>query len=129
MSEQGSGIWVPSPPEHANDGYKIMVCPCPGGAYLGARKEGTPCRCERCGFITAEQLGAILAVELRAAATALVPDAHEEAHRQVCATQHLSDRTSAHVALDVATEWLRARADALAPRVVRGDGGEGSGRE
>ena len=36
-------------------GYSIGICRCDGGPYLGARKMGTPCRCERCGFITQDQ--------------------------------------------------------------------------
>ena len=36
-------------------GYDVLICTCPEGPYLGARKMGTPCCCERCGFITADQ--------------------------------------------------------------------------
>lgn len=42
------------------EGYSLNVCTCAGGPYLGARRIGTPCRCERCGFITRDQLDAIL---------------------------------------------------------------------
>lgn len=48
-------------------GYSVQVCSCPEGAYLGARMAGTPCRCERCGFMTPEQFDA-LNVEARRAA-------------------------------------------------------------
>ncbi len=48
---------------------------------------------------------------LREAAGALLPEVHESAHREVVANEHMSDRTSAHVALDVATTWLLERAD------------------
>jgi len=37
------------------DGYDIGLCACDEGPYLGARKAGTPCCCERCGFITLDQ--------------------------------------------------------------------------
>lgn len=36
-------------------GYDIQLCECPEGPYLGARKMGTPCCCERCGFMTSDQ--------------------------------------------------------------------------
>jgi len=36
--------------------YDVSVCRCDAGPYLGARKAGTPCCCEVCGFITQEQL-------------------------------------------------------------------------
>lgn len=36
-------------------GYSIAICACSGGPYLGARKMGTPCCCERCGLMTQEQ--------------------------------------------------------------------------
>jgi hypothetical protein len=54
---------------------------------------------------------------LREAADEVLSATHERAHDEVCATQHLSDRTSAHVALDVAADWLRARADRIADNV------------
>lgn len=40
-------------------GYSLAVCTCPRGPHLGARKAETPCCCEDCGFITADQLDAI----------------------------------------------------------------------
>lgn len=43
------------------DGFSINLCTCPDGAYLGARKAGTPCCCERCGFMTREQWDALAA--------------------------------------------------------------------
>lgn len=46
--------------DRARSGYAVEVCRCEEGAYLGARKAGTPCRCERCGFMTADQLAAIV---------------------------------------------------------------------
>lgn len=36
-------------------GYDIGLCQCYGGPRLGARKAGTPCCCERCGFMTPDQ--------------------------------------------------------------------------
>lgn len=36
-------------------GFSVAVCDCPEGPYIGARKSGTPCCCERCGFMTREQ--------------------------------------------------------------------------
>ena len=45
----------------SESGYALTVCSCEGGPYLGARKAGTPCCCEVCGFITQEQLDALLA--------------------------------------------------------------------
>lgn len=47
---------------------------------------------------------------LSAAADELLSATHERAHREVCAHEHRSDRTSAHVALDVAANWLHALA-------------------
>src|SRR3546814_13208205 len=44
-----------SGPRCDQDGYAIRLCTCEEGAYLGARLGGTPCRCERCGFITLDQ--------------------------------------------------------------------------
>lgn len=41
-------------------GYGIALCSCKEGPYLGARMAGTPCRCERCGFMTREQWDAIV---------------------------------------------------------------------
>lgn len=46
--------------DRARSGYAVEVCRCEEGAYLGARKAGTPCCCERCGFMTADQLAAIV---------------------------------------------------------------------
>lgn len=42
-------------------GYTVEICACPDGAYLGARKAGTPCCCERCGYMTRDQYDALLA--------------------------------------------------------------------
>lgn len=44
----------------AHRGYDLTVCRCEGGPYLGARKAGTPCCCERCGFITEDQRAVIV---------------------------------------------------------------------
>jgi len=41
-------------------GYAVSICACPEGPYLGARKAGTPCCCERCGFMTQEQYEALV---------------------------------------------------------------------
>ena len=41
-------------------GYSIALCRCADGPYLGARKMGTPCCCERCGFMTQDQWDALL---------------------------------------------------------------------
>lgn len=41
------------------EGYSIMLCTCPEGPYLGARKAGSPCCCERCGYMTIDQMQAI----------------------------------------------------------------------
>lgn len=42
------------------DGLAVSICRCEGGPYLGARKAGTPCCCERCGFLTENQRAAIV---------------------------------------------------------------------
>lgn len=44
-------VWFPD----RDDGYAIALCTCPQGPYIGARKSGTPCCCERCGFMTPDQ--------------------------------------------------------------------------
>jgi hypothetical protein len=54
-------LWFPAPPATAHDGYALIVCSCDDGPYIGARKAGTPCCCEVCGFITQDQLDAVLA--------------------------------------------------------------------
>lgn len=36
-------------------GYEVVICSCDCGPYTGARKAGTPCCCEICGFMTQEQ--------------------------------------------------------------------------
>lgn len=41
--------------------YQVLTCKCSEGSYLGAQMMGTPVRCERCGFITAEQMWALKA--------------------------------------------------------------------
>lgn len=48
--------WIPKPdpPE-----YVVKVCKCPEGPYFGAQKWGTPMHCERCGFLTEEQIDLI----------------------------------------------------------------------
>lgn len=56
MTEQaaegdGGRIWFPDD----QNGYSIALCECDDGPYLGARRMGTPCRCERCGRLTPEQ--------------------------------------------------------------------------
>lgn len=48
---------------------------------------------------------------LREAAGNLLEACHAEAHAKMCRTQYMSDRTGAHVALDVAAAWLRTLAD------------------
>lgn len=57
---QGSWSCTCNAPTTAHDGYELSVCRCDGGPYLGARKSGTPCCCERCGFITENQRAAIV---------------------------------------------------------------------
>lgn len=54
-------------PAVPRSGYAIDLCSCPEGPHLGARKMGTPCCCERCGFMTVEQHAAILATAGRTA--------------------------------------------------------------
>lgn len=44
----------------SEDGFAIAICSCTQGPYLGARKMGTPCCCERCGFMIQEQYDAII---------------------------------------------------------------------
>jgi hypothetical protein len=53
FAEKDAGFrrWIPDD-QH---GYSIALCGCEGGPYLGARKMGTPCCCERCGFMTWDQ--------------------------------------------------------------------------
>lgn len=41
--------------------YSVEVCSCSEGPYYGAQKMGTVTRCERCGFVSHEQLEAIQA--------------------------------------------------------------------
>lgn len=41
------------------EGYSLCLCTCPEGPYLGARKAGSPCCCERCGFMTIDQWKAL----------------------------------------------------------------------
>jgi hypothetical protein len=41
-------------------GYNVLVCSCPEGPYYGAQMMGTVTKCERCGFMTQEQLDRIL---------------------------------------------------------------------
>lgn len=58
--EDGSIGWVvvhrfPTWFPDDQQGYSIAICACDGGPYLGARKAGAPCCCERCGFITPDQ--------------------------------------------------------------------------
>ena len=43
------------------DGYDLTICACKDGPYLGARKAGAPCCCERCGRMTREQYDALAA--------------------------------------------------------------------
>jgi hypothetical protein len=45
------------------EGYLLKVCSCPTGPYLGARRAGTPCCCESCGFITRDQLDALFQID------------------------------------------------------------------
>lgn len=40
--------------------YRVIICSCEEGPYIGARKAGTVDACERCGFITPEQFQAII---------------------------------------------------------------------
>ena len=67
MSEHSAekDAWFPDD-QH---GYSVAICRCEEGPYLGARKMGTPCRCERCGFMTQEQFD-FLTESLFAAAAA-----------------------------------------------------------
>jgi hypothetical protein len=67
----------------------------------------------------AEAARKIEAKALRDAAADLLHETHATAHKRVCDNQYRSDKTSAHDALDVATEWLLARADALDSEVAR----------
>ena len=48
------------PTRISSSGFDVMVCSCPDGPYLGARKSGTPCCCEACGFLVREQVDHIL---------------------------------------------------------------------
>lgn len=50
-----SGEW------HGTGGYAVQTCICDDGPYIGARQAGMVDRCETCGFITREQLDAIIA--------------------------------------------------------------------
>lgn len=59
-SKFGSSKWFPD----GCHGYSLAICDCENGPYLGARKMGSPCTCERCGYITQEQLDFILAAAL-----------------------------------------------------------------
>lgn len=43
--------WIPDD-QH---GYSIALCSCADGPYLGARRMGSPCCCERCGRVTPDQ--------------------------------------------------------------------------
>ena len=45
-------------------GYSIRLCDCEV-PYLGARKAGTPCCCEVCGFMTPTQWAALATAVLR----------------------------------------------------------------
>jgi hypothetical protein len=47
----GFPAWFPDD-QH---GYSVALCRCHDGPYPGTRRMGTPCRCERCGFITQDQ--------------------------------------------------------------------------
>lgn len=47
------------------EGYSLAVCRCSGGPHLGARKAETPCCCEDCGYMTADQFDAIRRAVLR----------------------------------------------------------------
>ena len=38
-----------------HEGYALVMCHCEEGPYLGARRAGAPCCCERCGMMTQEQ--------------------------------------------------------------------------
>lgn len=90
------------------DGYAIVLCRCEPCPYIGARKAGTPDRCEVCGFMTPDQYDAIKASVARELADRVLSECHEQAHAEVCRTQYMSDRTSAHVAIDVVADWLRS---------------------
>lgn len=43
------------------EGYSLTACSCAEGPYIGARRAGSPCCCERCGLITLEALEALVA--------------------------------------------------------------------
>jgi len=69
-----AGLWLPTVMQEpvsnviATDpeGFSIVLCHCEEGPYYGARKMGTPCRCERCGFMVREQWEALTAARDRA---------------------------------------------------------------
>lgn len=65
--------------------------------------------------IIAARVAEAQAKALEDAADDLIPFCHKSAHERVCENQHRSDKTVAHNALDVATDWLRARAATLRP--------------
>lgn len=59
------------------NGYDIIVCSCAEGPYLGARKAGTVCTCERCGFITEDQLNHIVDLTIDIATIQAVEDVRD----------------------------------------------------
>lgn len=46
-------------------GYSLSACECQGGPVIGARKAQTPDCCQVCGYITPEQMSAIVAAARR----------------------------------------------------------------
>lgn len=68
-ADKDAGLWLPAVMQEPvsnvistdPEGYSIVLCHCKEGPYLGARKMGTPCCCERCGFMTREQWEALAA--------------------------------------------------------------------
>lgn len=62
-----AGAW----PLGDQDGYALRVCSCEQGPYLGTRRSGTPCCCERCGYLTPDQWTYIRRGVLAAAMDAL----------------------------------------------------------
>lgn len=111
-------------------GYSLDECACPTGEYIGARRSGTPDKCERCGCMTRAQFAAIkraIEGDAEAIVARRVWDALTEAADELDAlpTNQVNglwgdDRVAA-LATDMEceriTDWLRERAS-----LVAGDG-------